>query len=444
MMIQSGLFWVVLAVAAVVFWVIPQKVRMGFLAAVSIGFLAFGVSMGGGRVAALISTGSVLGWSMLFYWIAPRAARRRAAVARGAAASARGAALVHAGGSGGGSSVALLEEAPVSQEPRFSGRWILLVLVPPLVLYLVFFKYLLPAADVADGAWINLFVPLGLSYFTFKLIHYAVEVARGNIRERSLAQFLAWMFLFPAFTAGPIERFDHFLKNRELTFRGQLVIDGVTRIIHGLVKKMVLAEIILRPAFDFAANGQLVRELPRTPVWSVWLSAAVVYLYLYMDFSSYSDIAVGASRLFGLRIMENFNNPLLASNAADFWKRWHITLASWCQSYIYMPVLGLTRSPYIAVYVTFVGIGLWHEASWPWLVWGIYHATGVVSYQALARTMRARNWGSLDRGAWRIVCVPLTFVFVVVGTVLVFGGLHRFSDITHILERLVGMRVGHA
>ncbi len=393
-MIQSGTFWVVLGLAAAVFWLLPARWRMGFLAAVSIGFLSLGIHSGvHGWRASIIGTTSVLAWSLLFYWLSPRG--------------------------------------------------VLPVLICSITLYLICFKCI-GQFKLAPRSSVSQLIPLGLSYFTFKLIHYAVEVARGGIRDRSLSRFLAWMFLFPAFTAGPIQRFDHFLANREETLRLQSIVEGLTRIVHGLIKKLVIAEIVLRPAFDFAANGQLVRNLRATPTWSVWLSAIVVYLYLYMDFSAYSDIAIGASRLFGLRIMENFNYPVLACNAADFWKRWHITLAGWCQSYIYMPVVALTRKPYVAVYATFVAIGLWHEISVPWLIWGLYHATGVSLYQALARTMRARKRGPLDRGLWRYLCIPPTFVFVVVGTVLVFGGLHRMRDILQVLAKLVGLTWGHA
>src|SRR5262249_47825752 len=172
-----------------------------------------------------------------------------------------------------------------------------------------------------------------------------------------------WMFLFPAFTAGPIERFDHFLSHQELNLRLQSIVDGTTRIIHGLIKKFIIAEIMLGPAFTYASHGLLVQRLGSTPTWSVWLSATAVYLYLYMDFSGYSDIAIGGSRLFGLRIMENFTFPIIASSTPDFWKRWHMTLTGWCQSYIYMPMLGFTRNSYIAVYATFVAIGLWHGGS---------------------------------------------------------------------------------
>jgi alginate O-acetyltransferase complex protein AlgI len=443
-MIQSGIFWLVLGLATVVFWTLPARFRMGFLAAVSICFLAVGVNfVNGGWRGSLIGTASVLGWSLIFYWLAPRARRPAAAAQMPAMALAGAAVMGGAPANAAGNPPSVLEYAAPGPSPRFTGRKVLLLLIPSMVLYLICFKYIIPAITLAPDASVRRFIPLGLSYFTFKLIHYAIEMARGSIRDRSLPHFLAWMFLFPAFSAGPIERFDHFLANREHALRLQSLVEGFTRIIAGIIKKFIFAEILLRPAFDYASEGLLVQNLRKTPAWSVWLSATAVYLYLYMDFSAYSDIAIGGSRLFGLRLMENFNFPIIAANAADLWKRWHITLAGWCQSYIYMPVLGFTRNPYAAVYSTFIVIGLWHEASVPWLIWGLYHATGVVLYQALARTARARKWGALDRGAWRAVGIPLTFIFVVVGTVLVFGGLHKGKDIIHLLAKLIGINLGH-
>ena len=118
-------------------------------------------------------------------------------------------------------------------------------------------------------------------------------------------------------------------------------------------------------------------------IWKVWGFLALTYLYAYLDFSAYTDIAIGASRLFGIKIMENFNFPILAINISDFWKRWHMTLAGWCQTYIYMPVMARTRTPYAAVFATFTMMGLWHGATAGWLLWGLYHATGVRSLHDL-------------------------------------------------------------
>ena len=119
------------------------------------------------------------------------------------------------------------------------------------------------------------------------------------------------------------------------------------------------------------------------------------------------------SRLFGIRILENFNFPILAANISEFWKRWHMTLAGWCQIYVYMPVLARARSPYAAVYATFTAMGLWHGATAGWLMWGLYHATCVALYMAWARHARRYGWWrTATRGRARYLGIPFTFLAV--------------------------------
>jgi alginate O-acetyltransferase complex protein AlgI len=259
-------------------------------------------------------------------------------------------------------------------------------------------------------------VPLGISYFTFKLLHYAVEAGRGNIVDRSPTRFLAWVFLYPIFTAGPIERYDHFLRNCEDRWNGPLAAEGLHRIAHGLIKRFVLVEYVILPLHGSLTTPVLLASLAEVGTPRVWGYCILTFLHAYLDFSALSDIAIGASRLFGIRIMENFEWPILARNIGDFWKRWHMTLAGWCQAYVYLPMIGLTRKPYVAVYATFLAMGLWHAASLHWVGWGLYHATGVSTYLTWSRIKRRHEWTFLDHGALRHLGVVLTFLFVSAGS----------------------------
>ena len=367
-MIQSIEFWLTLFGAAFVYWQIPARFRFGFLALVSYGYLASLEPVG---MTALI------GWVLLFFYVAPQALAAR----------------------------------------KYSA-----LVLPGLVLaalsYLIWHKYLPVFAAFLDGAspGVAIAAPLGISYFTFKLIHYGVESARGNITDTSLARFFCYIFLFPIFTAGPIERFDRFLANAEDRWQRQTMIEGLTRIVHGLIKIFVLAKFAQPQLLGMgvpASAAELVAGLNTFAPYQLWLFFAVTYIFAYLDFSAYSDIAIGSARLFGFRIMENFNFPVLAVNITDFWRRWHMSLAAWCQTYIYMPVMARTRTPYAAVFCTFVAIGLWHGASPVWLMWGLYHASGVALYMTWARFARKFPWWRrATKGRLRYLGIPVTFAFV--------------------------------
>jgi alginate O-acetyltransferase complex protein AlgI len=193
----------------------------------------------------------------------------------------------------------------------------------------------------------------------------------------------------------------------------------VTRIVQGLIKMFVLGRIlivqILQPlaiGYDPRAIGNLETQLNGMASYAVWGYLTLTFLYAYIEFSAYSDIAIGASRLYGFRIMENFNFPIAACNISDFWKRWHMTLVGWIQSYVYMPTIGLTRRPYVAVYCTFIAMGLWHGATWNWLLWGLYHGTIVSLYLTWGRIKRSRGWHASGSGPLRYAGIPITFAFV--------------------------------
>jgi alginate O-acetyltransferase complex protein AlgI len=357
-------FWGIVAVTVVVFWLLPARLRVGFLALVSIGYL---LTLEPAGVAALLA------FALGCYFFAPYAATGR---------------LPH---------------------------MIVPILVLALLGYLAYFKYVprLVATLAAGSLGASIAIPLGISYFTFKLIHYVIEVGRGNIVDRSLSQFFCYVFLFPIFSAGPIERFDHFLANQDRQWQLPSTVEGVTRIFHGLIKKFVFASLLLLPLDGgLDALPGLVDRLGTVPTYKIWAFLVIAYLYAYLDFSAYSDVAIGCSRLFGFRIAENFNFPVLAADIGTFWKRWHMTLANWCQAYVYMPTLGLTRNPYAALYATMLAMGLWHAGSLNWVAWGLYHATGLAIFLTWSRIKRQRRWFFLDRGLWRFAGVPVTFAFV--------------------------------
>mgnify|MGYP002622510544 CR=1 FL=1 len=364
-MVQYISFWLLLAVTALTFWLLPQKRRLGFLGLVSFAYLL---------------TFSPAGTLVLFLW--------------------------------------LIAFYRLARRIRTNGgrrRWIAPILILGILGYLAWFKYVprVVAILTGDAASAQIVLPLGISYFTFKLIHYAVEVGRGNIGRHHFGDFLCYIFLFPTFPAGPIERFDHLMQNREPTWRLDSMLEGLTRIIHGLIKRFVIQGILIVWLLGELGDIRvLIDRLDSVGPAQVWGVLILRYLSAYLDFSAAADIAIGASRLFGLRIMENFNFPIVARDIGDFWRRWHMTLAGWCQAYVYMPLIGLTRNPYLAVFVTFATIGLWHAGTLNWLCWGLYHGAGVATFTVWSRMKRRRGWTWIDKTWWRYAGWPLTFLFV--------------------------------
>lgn len=364
-MIAGSIFWAVLVAAVVVYWLLPRG-RVEFLATVSLGFLLWA-----DWSAALM----LVGWMTLFY-LAARQVRPRT--------------------------------------PR-AGR-ITAGLICAILIYLAAFKYLPEifrdlVEDWAVGQ--TLLLPLGISYFTFKLIHYAIETARGEMPEHNWRQFALWMLLFPIYPAGPIERFEHFLAGVEKKWTLDSAVYGVMRIICGMIKKFFVADMVAMSVLNDTQVSTMLARLPRYGFEEVWWHLVWMFIFIYMEFSGYTDIAVGCSRLVGIRIMENFNFPFLAHNISNFWKRWHMTLSGWCMNYVYMPILGLTRNPYVAAFAIMTAIGLWHGGSVSWLAWGWYHAAGVAVWMLFQQIKRKRGWRKLDHPRLRPIGVVLTMLFVV-------------------------------
>lgn len=362
-MLSDPLFLSILVVGPFLYWnLIPAERRSWFLAFVSIGYLA---------LKAPGATAAVVFWTLAFFWAVPRARQ-------------------------------------ASRPLRAVGGLIGLLLG-----YLVLFKHLPVIFDALASTELEakVILPLGASYYVFKLVHYAVEVTRGSIEEHDAYDALAWTTLFPAFLAGPIERFDHFLANRHAQPSAAMFASGITRIVHGLIKKLVIADVFL---LGLAGSvPEMLATLNQRSTPEVWWFLFLMYLWAYLDFSAYSDIAIGSARLFGIELMENFDWPVLAENIGQFWKRWHMTLAGWCQSYVYLPFVGLTRNPYAATYATFLVMGIWHGAAFNWLFWGLFHGTGVSIHLRWNRYKRKKKWHKwMNKGWWAWAGVLPTTLFV--------------------------------
>jgi alginate O-acetyltransferase complex protein AlgI len=399
-MIQTSEWWLFLVLAPVVYWLVPLRARLPLLALASMVLMALYLKTD--MIAMLLVAAAVF-----------MATRLPAAT------------------------VARLP-APVATV--FRSPWAIWLVL----LYFVWSKYLPALLQGLSGDGVGaVVIPLGVSYFSFKLLHYAIEARRGNLPVHGTADFAGWLFLAPIFTAGPIERFEHFLKEREIDrFRWQFVVEGVMRIAQGLVKKFVLGWLVLEMIEVVTGKVGLVgmaQAAQAAPFWQVWAALVLTLAYVYFDFSGYSDIAIGSSRLFGLKIMENFNMPLVATNLQMFWQRWHMTLAHFCRTYIYMSMIGLTRNPYAAVLATFGVMGLWHSAGPQWVSWGLWHGAGLAWLLYWGQWQKKRKFTLFKTSYGAVLGWVLTIGYVSLGGA--FTALYTKAPWIDSL-RLIGMALG--
>ncbi|CAD5276508.1 MULTISPECIES: MBOAT family O-acyltransferase [unclassified Imperialibacter] len=257
----------------------------------------------------------------------------------------------------------------------------------------------------------NRALPLGMSYYIFRQLHFCLEVYKGNINDVKFASFMSYLFFFPVFLVGPINRYPEWEREiRRRRWDADVFSLGLERILYGYVKIVILGNY-------FISNGlyKFIFNLGEEHKWlASYLDCIRYAANSYFQFAGYSDIAIGISLLMGIRVVENFNFPFLAININDFWKRWHISLSQWCKDYIFLPIASYTRMPIIAIVSSMLVLGLWHEVSMRYVIWGIFHGIGIAAWQLFDKHFQFDFRNRLAQILWRIVSVILTFNFVVV------------------------------
>ena len=225
-----------------------------------------------------------------------------------------------------------------------------------------------------DGLLLNVVLPVGISFYTFQALSYSIDVYREKLEPtRDIVQFFAFVSFFPQLVAGPIERATNLLPQfaKSRTFNYDEAVDGMRQILWGLFKKIAVAD-------NCAAYVDYVYGSYTSQSGVTLAIAAVLFAFqIYGDFSGYSDIAIGTSKLFGIKLMRNFNNPYFSRDIAEFWRRWHISLTTWFRDYVYIPLGGSRVSKGKVVrntFVIFLLSGFWHGANWTFLAWGAFHA----------------------------------------------------------------------
>ena len=282
----------------------------------------------------------------------------------------------------------------------------------------------------SDGLLIKIILPVGISFYTFQALSYSIDVYRKKIEPtKDMIAFFAFIAFFPQLVAGPIERatnlLPQFLTNRKFSY--EQGVDGMRQILWGLFKKIVIAD-------NCATYVDQVWATYDTQTGSTLLLAAVLFTFqIYGDFSGYSDIAIGTAKLFGIKLMRNFNNPYFSRDIAEFWRRWHISLTTWFRDYVYIPLGGSRVGKWKIVrntFVIFLVSGIWHGANWTFLAWGAYHALLFLPLILLGANRKYTNQVATYTGAngnehlrllptWReVLQMFLTFALVVIGWII--------------------------
>jgi len=247
---------------------------------------------------------------------------------------------------------------------------ILIVIIQSVAIFL-FFKL---EYGVEYSLLKNAILPLGLSYYSFRQIHYAIEAYKKQLPRHNIIDYISYMFFFPTILIGPINRFQPFLKHlHRRRWDSTLFSLGLERILYGLAKITILGNWI----FAFKLNNYIFSIKADRPWLADYLEIVKYVGNSYVQFAGYSDVAIGLSMLLGFKITENFNYPFIAANIADFWKRWHISLSEWCRDYVFYPFLGMTRNAIISVVMSMLVLGAWHEISLRYLLWGGMHAIAI-------------------------------------------------------------------
>jgi D-alanyl-lipoteichoic acid acyltransferase DltB (MBOAT superfamily) len=237
---------------------------------------------------------------------------------------------------------------------------------------------------------LNIILPVGISFFTFMTMSYSIDVYRGHIRPtREFIDYSLFVAFFPKLLAGPIERAGQFLPQiaEKRKISSDDIRQGLNQILLGFFKKIVIADGVAGTVRGIFESGYPIS-------WAEAVGGTLLFSFqIYGDFSGYSDIAIGTARLFGFKLMKNFNLPYFSRNASEFWGRWHISLSSWFRDYVFFPLggpYGKTIRWIRNVLVTFVVTGLWHGAGWNFVLWGLYHG-GLLCLHRLRESVKGKK-----------------------------------------------------
>ena len=283
-----------------------------------------------------------------------------------------------------------------SNDKRVRKRWLMISLITNLSL-LSIFKYLdffirsfnLAALKISNSPGLDelgLALPVGISFYTFQTMSYTIDIYRRKmIPYQSFIDFGCYAAFFPQLVAGPIVRADDFKTqlDRPISYSSANIKIGLTLIVYGLFKKIVFADNLALHANQIFTEGEHLGN-----IGLIWWASLCFGIQIYCDFSAYTNIALGSARLLGITLPENFKTPYAATSPQDFWRRWHISLSTWLRDYLYIPLGGSRHGQRVMIFAlmtTMILGGLWHGASWNFVIWGLVHGLLLVGHRFFSK-----------------------------------------------------------
>ena len=256
-----------------------------------------------------------------------------------------------------------------------TSKTIMIVAVAAIISFMLYFKYtdfFIENINGLTGLSIPLqkiVLPIGISFYTFQIISYVIDVYRGVPAQKNPINLAAYVSMFPQLIAGPIVRYVDVARELEhRTHSFDMAAAGIRRFVVGLAKKVLIANSM----YDIS---EIIYKADEKTVLMHWMYGISVALYIYFDFSGYSDMAIGLGKILGFNFLENFNYPLISKSATEFWRRWHMSLGTWFRDYVYIPLGGNRGSKYrhlVNIFIVWLLTGFWHGASWNFIVWGLF------------------------------------------------------------------------
>ncbi len=290
-----------------------------------------------------------------------------------------------------------------------------------------------------ESPYIKVMIPLGISYYTFQCLGYLIRIDRGSEKpEYDFAAFATYLLFFPKFLAGPVERSNHFFPQLKKLGNPDMhqINPGLRLFLWGLFKKVVIADTLYGAVSKVYEN---VHQFSGLQLFTVLIIATI---YIYCDFSGYTDMALGSAKLFGINLIDNFNRPFLSKNVSEFWRRWHISLSSWCNDFIYNPfIIKFRRFGNVAVttgiFLTFFIVGIWHGPNLTFVILGLLQAIAII-YEFYTKKYRLKFASRFKKSTVNTLSRLIVFFYMAFSMVFFFS--NTVSDagyfISHIFSNL--------